>query len=530
MEDLIKLLIFACLLFWPLTLAAPVEPHESGGSEHVVIIDKSNPTPPRVADVLERLALHEGHADVHHIFNNSAFVGFAASMKAHCLDLLANMTDVRRVEASVNVQHAGFVPSSSSSSSSSNPLARRQTSSSAYATRPDAPWGLQRISTTTNVHGNAKAMDYTYAYPSSAADTLGQGADIYILDTGLYTSHNIFSNNNNNNNNNHRAKMLWSYDNSLADVDGHGTHVAGTAGGSILGVASNANLFGVKALDADGGGYSSNVVAGIDYIVNAHDRRKREQGEGFVGSVISVSLAASGTVAAISDAVEAAVEAGVHVVVAAGNAGEDACGTSPSDSGGRGGPAITVGSVGMEGRQSSFSNWGDCVDVYAPGEEIISSWIGGGNMIESLSGTSMATPHVTGIVACAMAGNQTLAADPGLMKEWVRMQAVVSPNQDILVANNGVKYLQDGGEGVLGFEKVARRDDEEGQVSSEKRDGSDEDQWTWANSQRGVMRCRRMAQASEDLSYLRSIAVCSARHGLVRRGLDFMDALTPWIR
>ncbi|KAI7219321.1 hypothetical protein KC333_g3042 [Hortaea werneckii] len=521
MEDLIKLLIFACLLFWPLAFAAPVEPHESGGSEHVVIIDKSNPTPPRVADVLERLALHEGHADVHHIFNNSAFVGFAASMKAHCLDLLANMTDVRRVEASVNVQHAGFVPPSSSSHS----LHQRQTSSSAYTTRPDAPWGLQRISTTTNVHGNAKAMDYTYAYPSSAADdTLGQGADIYILDTGLYTSHNIFSNNNN-----HRAKMLWSYDNTLADVDGHGTHVAGTAGGSILGVASNANLFGIKALDADGGGYSSNVVAGIDYIVNSHDRRKREQGDQFVGSVISVSLAASGTVAAISDAVEAAVEAGVHVVVAAGNAGEDACGTSPSDSGGRGGPAITVGSVGMEGRQSTFSNWGGCVDVYAPGEEIISSWIGGENMIESLSGTSMATPHVTGIVACAMAGNQTLAADPGLMKEWVRMQAVVSPtNQDLLVANNGVKYFEDGGDGVLGFEKVAR---DEVQVSSEKHGGSDgDDQWTWANSQRGVMRCRRMAQASEDLSYLRSIAVCSARHGLVRKSLDLLEGLTPWIR
>ncbi|KAI7194688.1 hypothetical protein D0869_03062 [Hortaea werneckii] len=516
MEDLIKLLIFACLLFWPLALAAPVEPHESGGSEHVVIIDKSNPTPPRVADVLERLALHEGHADVHHIFNNSAFVGFAASMKAHCLDLLANMTDVRRVEASVNVQHAGFLPPSSSS----NSLHQRQSSSSAYTTRPDAPWGLQRISTTTNVHGNAKAMDYTYAYPSSAADdTLGQGADIYILDTGLYTSHNIFSN---------RAEMLWSCDNSLADVDGHGTHVAGTAGGSILGVASNANLFGVKALDADGGGHSSNVVAGIDYIVNAHDRRKREQGGQFVGSVISVSLAASGTVAAISDAVEAAVEAGVHVVVAAGNAHEDACGTSPSDSGGSRGPAITVGSVGMEGRQSTFSNWGDCVDVYAPGEEIISSWIGGENMIESLSGTSMATPHVTRIVACAM-GNKTLASDPGLMKEWVRMQAVVSPNQDILVANNGVKYFEDGGDGVLGFEKVAR--DDEGQVSSKKHSGSDgDDQWTWANSQRGVMRCRRMAQASEDLSYLRSIAVCSARHGLVRKSLDLLEGLTPWIR
>ncbi|GAB1728860.1 hypothetical protein NU195Hw_g8871t1 [Hortaea werneckii] len=518
MEDLIKLLIFACLLFWPLTFAAPVEPHESGGAEHVVIIDKSNPTPPRVADVLERLALHEGHADVHHIFNNSAFVGFAASMKSHCLDLLANMTDVRRVEASVNVQHALV----SSSSSSFHPLQQRQTSS-VYATRPDAPWGLQRISTSTNVHGNAKAMDYTYSYPvtsgtTTASDnsaTLGQGADIYILDTGVYTAHNIFSD---------RAEMVWSYDNSLQDVDGHGTHVAGTAAGSILGVASNANLFGVKALDADGGGYSSNVVAGIDYIVNSHERRKREQGDQFVGSVISVSLAASGTVAAISDAVEAAVEAGVHVVVAAGNQHVDACGTSPSDSGGRGGPAITVGSVGMQGRESSFSNFGDCVDVYAPGEEIISSWIGGRNMIESLSGTSMATPHVTGIVACAMAGNATLAGDPGLMKEWVRMQAVASPaTPGIRVANNGIKDFGDFGDGVLGFEKVAR---DEVQVSKR---GSDESEWTWANSQRGVMRCRRMAQASEDLSYLRSIAICSARHGLVRKGLDLLDNLTAWI-
>ncbi|KAI6797366.1 hypothetical protein KC361_g3912 [Hortaea werneckii] len=514
MEDLIKLLIFACLLFWPLTFAAPVEPHESGGAEHVVIIDKSNPTPPRVADVLERLALHEGHADVHHIFNNSAFVGFAASMKSHCLDLLANMTDVRRVEASINVQHASLPPSS-------NPLAPRRQTSSAYATRPDAPWGLQRISTSANVHGNAKAMDYTYSYPADTdADALGRGADIYILDTGVYTAHNIFAD---------RAEMVWSYDgNSMQDVDGHGTHVAGTAAGSILGVASNANLFGVKALDADGGGYSSNVVAGIDYIVNSHERRKREQGDQFVGSVMSVSLAASGTVAAISDAVEAAVEAGVHVVVAAGNTAADACGTSPSDSGGRGGPAITVGSVGMEGRQSSFSNYGDCVDVYAPGEEIISSWIGGRNMIESLSGTSMATPHVTGIVACAMGGNATLARDPGLMKEWVRMQAVASPaTQEILVANNGVKYFGDGGDGVLGFEKVAR---DERQVSSRRGSGGDDDEWTWANSQRGVMRCRRMAQASEDLSYLRSIAVCSARHGLVRKGLDLLDAVAPWIR
>ncbi|KAF2769454.1 subtilisin-like protein [Teratosphaeria nubilosa] len=419
MADIMKPFILLFLILWSEVFAAPVRSaHESGGSEHIVIIDKSHPRPPAVAEVLQRLDLHESHPDVRLIYNNSAFTGFAANMATHCLDKLANMSDIKMTEK------AGYV--------------KRSQQSLAYDTRAGAPWGLQRISTASNVSGSASAMDYMYSF---AATSLGRGADIYIVDTGVYTEHNAFSG---------RASMVWSYDGNYTDADGHGTHVSGTSAGNWVGVASNANILGVKALDSEGGGWSSNVVAGIDFVVQAHDAAKRNQSN-FVGSVMSMSLASSSPVQAINSAVQAAVSAGVHTVVAAGNNAGDACNSSPASAGGTKGSAITVGSVGMTAQRSSFSNYGDCVDVYAPGENVISTWIGGSNMINSLSGTSMATPHVTGIVAYAM-GNKTLANDPGLMKEWVRMTALTL-SDGTLLANNGVQAQE--GQGIIGAEKIA---------------------------------------------------------------------------
>jgi cerevisin len=424
MDDVMKLLIFACLLFWGKVFATS---HKSGGAEHIVIINRDHPAPPHVSEVLNRLELSEGHPDVRLIYNNSAFRGFAASMKSHCLDLLANMSDVSIVEEATAITRSA-------------PIISKRQASLAYDTRPNAPWGLQRISTAAAVGGNAQAMDYTYSFANSG---LGKGADIYVIDTGVYTRHNVF---------NGRATMAWSYDGNMTDLDGHGTHVSGTAAGNLLGVASNANIFGVKALDSDGGGWSSNVIAGIDFVVQQHDARKANQPE-FTGSVMSMSLASGSPVQAITTAIDAAISAGVHTVVAAGNDDKDACKSSPASSGGTHGAAITVGSVGMSAERSSFSNYGDCVDVYAPGENVISAWIGAPDMVNDLSGTSMATPHVTGIVAYAM-GNQTLANDPALMKEWVRMTALPMSN-GILLANNGVQA--DRGEGMLGFEKVAAK-------------------------------------------------------------------------
>ncbi|KAF7186815.1 Subtilisin-like protease 2 [Pseudocercospora fuligena] len=385
-------------------ISAATSTHESGGEEHIVIVNKNAPITPQVAEVLQRLDLHESHPDVRHVFNNSVFQGFAASMKSHCLDLLANMSDISHVEKTISISHAS-IPTT-------------------MDVRGNAPWGLQRISTANRFSGSPSAMDYTYAYTDS---NLGSGSDIYILDTGVYTAHNVFSN---------RAKMLWSYDNDLSDQDGHGTHVSGTAAGNILGVASNANIFGVKTLSSDGSGWSSNVVAGIDFAIKNHEARSNSQDHS--GSVISMSLASSSPVDAINAAVFAAISSGIHVCVAAGNSATDACSSSPAGGGGSQGGAITVGAVDISNTPASFSNYGSCVDVYAPGVNVISSWIGAPNMVNSLSGTSMATPHVTGIIAYAMAANSTLAKNPGLMKEWVRMQALEA-GDGVLVANNGVQ-------------------------------------------------------------------------------------------
>ena len=415
-----KLLIFICVATWSGALAAPLKVHESGGAEHIVIINRYHPVPPRVEEVLERLALNEKHPDVRHIYNNSAFQGFSASMKSHCIEQLAQMSDISLVEPAVTVPRAS--------------IESRDTVT--YDTRPNAPWGLQRISTSASVMGSAEALDYTYSF---ANNRLGYGADIYMIDTGIYTANNVFGG---------RAKMLWSLDGIMTDNDGHGTHTAGIAGGNILGVASNANIWGLKALDKQGNGWSSNVVGAIDRVIQNHDAR-RASGNDFLGSVMSMSLAAGGTVTAMTHVIEAATRHGVHAVVAAGNAGTDACQFSPSSSGGVHGPAITVGAIDIDGERASFSNYGNCVDVYAPGVGVISSWIGGPNMIKSLTGTSMATPHVTGIVAYAMA-NTTLASNPALMKEWMRMTAIYK-SDDLMVANNGVQA--DSGDGFLGHYK-----------------------------------------------------------------------------
>ena len=410
MQALTALLCLTAAIL-PKTLAAPLKAHESGGKEHIVLISNDQELPPHVEAVMERLALHQNHPDIRRVFNNSAFRGFSASMNTHCLDKLAKMTDISLVEEATTVPRAQVN----------------------FDTRSGAPWGLQRISTASNLDGDAEALSYTYAFANT---NLGENSDIYMIDTGIYTANNIFGG---------RAKMIWSFDGLMTDNDGHGTHTAGTAGGSVLGVASKANVWGIKALDKDGGGWSSDVVGAIDAVIKFHDIRKA-RANNFRGSVLSMSLAASGNVQAINSAIHAAIKAGVHSVVAAGNDGENACSSSPSSSGGNNGPAITVGAIDIDGSRASFSNFGRCVDVYAPGVGVISSWIGGPNMINSLTGTSMATPHVTGIVAYAMA-NDTLAQNPALMKEWIRMTALSGQN-GMLVANNGV--TNDGGQGFLG--------------------------------------------------------------------------------
>jgi len=394
--------------------AAPVE--HRPGQEYTVVFDSSHADLPAVDDVLSQLSLSPSHPDVRHVYDNHAFRGFHATMNAHCLDILNNMTTIALIEPAIPVRTAT--------------IARI-----AITARINAPWGLERISTaitpnTTTTDLQDLSYTYTYANP-----TLGSGTDLYILDTGALTSHIAFTS---------RATLSWTFDSSPLDNDGHGTHVTGIAAGAAIGVASSANILVVKALDVNGTGFSSNVVGAIDHVLLAHAKRRTDAD--FKGSVINMSLEGSGISAAMNLALAAATEAGIHVVVAAGNSGADACDVSPASAGGVMGAVITVGSVGPEDRVSGFSNTGACVDVYAPGEDVVSAWNSGDGDLKCLSGTSMASPHVAGIVAYAIAGNATLAGDVRLMKEWVRMTALKGVvtgrrsvlGEELLLANNGM--------------------------------------------------------------------------------------------
>lgn len=235
------------------------------------------------------------------------------------------------------------------------------------ATQTSPVWGLDRIDQ------RPTAGDGQYSY-----DTTGTGVTVYVVDTGIRMSHTEFGG---------RAVSGFDFidnDADASDCVGHGTHVSGTVGGSTYGVAKGASLVGVRVLDCAGSGTAEGVIAGIDWVAANHSGP----------SVLNMSLAGS-AFAPIDAAVEAASAAGVTVVVAASNDGDDACNYSPA----RTPSAITVGATDVTDTRGWFSNWGSCVDLFAPGVSILSSSSAADNATDTFSGTSMASPHVAGIAA-----------------------------------------------------------------------------------------------------------------------------------
>lgn len=233
------------------------------------------------------------------------------------------------------------------------------------ATQNSATWGLDRID-----QANLP-LNYDFNYELD-----GSGVNAYIIDTGILTSHSDFGG---------RAVSGWDFisnDADASDCNGHGTHVAGTVGGSTWGVAKNVNLTAVRVLDCNGSGTSSGVIAGIDWVTaNAQ-----------FPAVANMSLG-GGNSPALDAAVNRAIDAGITFAVAAGNSNINACSGSPN----KVPAAITVASSTRTDSRSSFSNWGSCIDLFAPGSDITSTWSNGG--INTISGTSMATPHVAGAIA-----------------------------------------------------------------------------------------------------------------------------------
>ncbi|KAG9096267.1 subtilisin-like serine protease [Ceratobasidium sp. 370] len=252
-------------------------------------------------------------------------------------------------------------------------------------TQTDAPWGISRISRKTRLPAGSSVNNVNYVFNRKPS---GAGVDVYVIDTGVNTAHVDFS-----------GRARWGatfgpYKN--ADGHGHGTHIAGTIAGKRYGVAKAASIIAVKVLGDNNSGWNSDQIAGINWAVKQALATRRP-------SVLSISIG-SGPDPAVDRAVTNAVALGIHVVVSAGNDNKDARNFSPA----RAPAVITVGATNInDGRWvwsgTSGSNWGPGVDIWAPGEYITSTWIGSTIATNRITGTSMATPHVSGLIAYLLA-------------------------------------------------------------------------------------------------------------------------------
>lgn len=263
----------------------------------------------------------------------------------------------------------------------------------------NAPWGLARIS-----HRDRLSFG-TFNKYLYAADG-GEGVDAYIIDTGTNTEHVDFEG---------RAKWGKTIPTGDEDEDGngHGTHCSGTVAGKKYGVAKKAHVYAVKVLRSNGSGTMSDVLKGVEWAASAHQEQVKAAKDGkrknFKGSVANMSLG-GGKSPSLDQVVNAAVDAGIHFSVAAGNDNADACNYSPAAAK----KAITVGASALDDSRAYFSNWGKCTDVFGPGLSIQSTWIGSKTAINTISGTSMASPHLCGLTAYFLSLQPSKESDYGM--------------------------------------------------------------------------------------------------------------------
>jgi subtilisin family serine protease len=264
----------------------------------------------------------------------------------------------------------------------------------ADATQTGATWGLDRIDQ------RNRPLSGTYTY-----NWTGSGVRAYIIDTGIRTTHTQFGG---------RAAVSADFvgdGRNGQDCNGHGTHVAGTVGGSTYGVAKSVSLRAVRVLNCSGSGTTSGVISGVNWV--AANR--------VLPAVANMSLG-GGASSALDTAVNNAINAGVSFAVAAGNENQNACNVSPA----RTAAAITVGATTSTDARASYSNFGTCVDIFAPGSSITSAWSTSDTATNTISGTSMASPHVAGAAALY------LQANPGASNATVRNALVNNATANVV--------------------------------------------------------------------------------------------------
>jgi len=291
-------------------------------------------------------------AQIHYDYE-TALKGFAATLPPKALEGLSRNRHVDYIEADATV--------------------------SLTTTQSPATWGLDRI--------DQRALPLNNAYNYTPT---GSGVTVYVIDSGIRFSHSQFAG----------GRAVTGYDaidgGSADDCNGHGTHVAGTVGGSTYGVAKAARLVGVRVLDCSGNGSYSGVIAGVDWVTGNHA----------AGAPAAANMSLGGpTSSSLDTAINNSINDGVTYAVAAGNDGAVACNYSPA----RIAAAITVGSTTSNDARSSFSNYGTCLDLFAPGSNIVSASYASDTGTATMSGTSMASPHLAGIAALYLETNTAAA-------------------------------------------------------------------------------------------------------------------------
>ncbi len=346
----------------------------------VVLKDSVGTAAPVAADHAARF-----DADVHYVYEH-ALKGYAASVSEGALGALAADRRVASIERDREVN--------------------------AFTTQTNATWGIDRIDQ------REVQLSTTFTYTNT-----GVGVKAYIIDTGIRFGHGDFG-----------GRAVSGYDavdgGTADDCNGHGTHVAGTVGGTTYGVAKSVTLVGVRVLNCDGSGTTSGVIAGVDWVTANHAAGQP--------AVANMSLG-GGASSSLDAAVKTSIADGVSYAIAAGNGNaggvaQDACKYSPA----RVAEGMTISATDKTDRKTSWANYGNCVDWFAPGASITSAWHTSDTATNTISGTSMATPHTAGVAALYLQSNS--GAAPATVRNALYSLATKGIVSSAKTANNHLLF------------------------------------------------------------------------------------------